>query len=61
MPWDLGGMGNEDFPIGNWSNAYDQFLKIHLFLENGLSDDIRYNLSDSLLNERYKQRLKGEA
>ncbi len=57
----FGGMGNEDFPIGNWNNAYDQFLKIHLFLENGLSDDIRYNLSDSLLNERYRQRLKGEA
>ena len=57
----FGGLSNQSNPIGNWSNAYEQFLNIHLFLENGLSDDIEYSVTDSLLNERIRMRLKGEA
>ncbi len=57
----FGGISNDNYPIGNWSTAYDEFLNIHLFLENGLNENIAYSLSDSLLNERYKQRLRGEA
>ena len=56
-----GGISNHSNPIGNWGKAYEQFLKIHLFLENGLGDNVVYNLTDSLLNEQYKERLKGEA
>lgn len=56
-----GGLSNASNPIGNWNSAYEQFLKIHIFLENGLSDEIDYSLTDSLVNQRYRNRLKGEA
>ncbi len=56
-----GGMSNHSNPIGNWSLAYEQFHNIHLFLENGLGENVVYSISDSLLNEQYKRRLRGEA
>lgn len=48
-------------PIGAWGNAYVQFRNIHLFLENGLTDKITYNVLDPAADAAVKNRLKGEA
>lgn len=56
-----GGISNSTNPIGIWNKAYTQFYNINLFLENGLSDDIIYRLSDEEVNKEFKKRLKGVA
>lgn len=48
-------------PVGNWNRAYDQFRNIHLFLENGLGDNVIYNLTDEAADQQYRERLEGEA
>lgn len=48
-------------PVGNWNTPYDQFRNIHLFLENGLSDETQYNIVDLETDSLIKSRLKGEA
>ncbi len=48
-------------PVGNWNKAYDQFRNIHLFLENGLGDNVIYNLTDETADQEYRERLEGEA
>lgn len=49
-------------PFNNvWGDAYAQFQNVHLFLENGLSQDIRYSLEDSAKDASFRTRLKGEA
>lgn len=48
-------------PVGNWNTPYDQFRNIHLFLANGLGDNVRYNITDSITDRQIKDRLKGEA
>ncbi len=50
-----------DFPLEIWSDCYNQFQYINLFLENGLSDDVLYDLVDPTVDAAYKQRLEGEA
>ncbi len=68
------GISSNTNPINNWSTAYTQFSKINLFLENGFADNIDYYINsgigdteeeqaenDSILNQRIKDRLYGEA
>ena len=56
-----GGLNEHFDPIGNWNRAYDQFRNIHLFLENGLGDNVTYNRTDETADAQYRDRLKGEA
>jgi hypothetical protein len=56
-----GGINPNFNPIGNWNSAYDQFRNIHLFLENGLGENVIYNISDEVADQQYRDRLKGEA
>ena len=48
-------------PLDNWGTAYTQFRNIHLFLENGLGDNIIYSLSDSIKDKKIRDRSRGEA
>ncbi|WP_162633319.1 RagB/SusD family nutrient uptake outer membrane protein [Echinicola strongylocentroti] len=48
-------------PVGNWNNAYNQFRNIHIFLENGLGDNVTYNLSDPDADMAKRMNLKGDA
>ncbi len=48
-------------PVGTWTIAYNQFRNIHLFLENGLTDKVVYNLGRPSVNDSIKTRLRGEA
>ena len=56
-----GGISPNINPVGSWNMAYDQLRNIHLFLEKGLSENITYNLTDSIADLGYRNRLKGEA
>jgi starch-binding outer membrane protein, SusD/RagB family len=47
-------------PLSNWSAAYEQINYINLFLENGLRDDLPYNIRPDI-SEQHKARLRGEA
>lgn len=57
----MGGMSLSNNPIGNWSECYKQLQYINSFLENGLTEATVYKKEDPVMNEMYKQRLKGEA
>jgi starch-binding outer membrane protein, SusD/RagB family len=57
----FGSLSNQSNPIGNWNNAYNQFRNIHLFLENGLNDSIRYSVVDEEVEQAMRNRLLGEA
>ncbi len=48
-------------PLDIWELAYAQFANIHMFLENGLNDNIRYSVLDEEMNERYKTHYRAEA
>lgn len=54
--------------IGNWGTAYNQFSRIHLFLEKGMADDVVFYINsgdgaeaDSIYDARIRARLYGEA
>lgn len=47
--------------IGNWGACYDNFQFIHQFMERGLTDQVKYSKSDSLIDSSTKKRLMGEA
>ncbi|MDR1810509.1 MAG: RagB/SusD family nutrient uptake outer membrane protein [Prevotella sp.] len=47
--------------IGNWSSCYENFQFIHQFMENGLTDNVLYSKSDSVIDAATKKRLLGEA
>ena len=57
----FGSLSNQSNPIGNWNTAYNQFRNIHLFLENGLNDSIRYSVVDDEVEQAMRNRLIGEA
>lgn len=48
-------------PLGQWNNIYKQFQYINLFLENGLTENTKYDLVDPEKDAKYKKRLEGEA
>ena len=56
-----GQMSATNNPLGIWSSVYQQFQYINLFLENGLTDETKYNLVDPEMDAEYKKRLEGEA
>ncbi len=56
-----GAISSLDNPVGDWSNAYTQFRNIHLFLENGLTPKVVYDLTSASNDSLYKRRLRGEA
>jgi hypothetical protein len=56
-----GGINPLSNPIGDWSGPYNQFRYIHLFLENGLGDNVTYNITDETADSLHRARLKGEA
>lgn len=56
-----GGITAQNNPIGGWNTAYLQFQYINLFLENGLGPNIKYNITDSVIDKSKRTRLKGEA
>lgn len=56
-----GSLSALDNPVGSWSNNYTQLRNINLFLENGLTDKINYDLTSEENDKKYKDRLKGEA
>jgi hypothetical protein len=56
-----GSLSPQSNPLGIWDQAYNQFRYIHLFLENGLGENITYILTDNKADSLYKERLKGEA
>ena len=56
-----GGFSRTNNPLGNWSACYDQLQRIHTFLDNGLTDEIRYSISSDEIDQAYKKRLRGEA
>lgn len=56
-----GGLTPSNNPIGDWSNAYNQFRNIHIFLENGLGDNVIYDLTSESEDQLKRKNLKGEA
>lgn len=57
----MGGITAFSNPFGNWSTCYEQLQYIHQFMEKGLTDKIKYNRVDSVVDVQTKKRLKGEA
>lgn len=56
-----GGQSATNEPFGEWGTAYNQFRNIHLFLENGLGDNIKYDLFNETIDAQTRKRLRGEA
>lgn len=57
----MGAMSPSYNPTDVWKTAYSQFKNIHLFLENGLTDSIKYSVVSEDVDLRYKKKYKGEA
>ena len=55
------GMTQQSNPLDDWANCYNQFRNIHMFLENGLTDKITYNLLSEEADSLIRVRLEGEA
>ncbi len=56
-----GGICNQTYPLANWDLAYEQFRYIHLFMENGLGDNVVYSVVDDDVDAIHRRRLLGEA
>lgn len=56
-----GAMTSFNNPIGNWTTAYNMLEYVNAFLENGLTDELRYNRVDDSIDAAIKNRLRGEA
>jgi hypothetical protein len=56
-----GGLTANISPLGSWNAAYSQFANIHLFLDKGLGDNVKYDLVSLAGDELKKKNLKGEA
>jgi len=56
-----GGITAQNNPIDRWEVNYKYFQYIHLFLENGLNNTIKYDLYDPEFEKSKRNRLKGEA
>jgi hypothetical protein len=44
-----------------WTTAYAQLRNIHLFLDNGLKDNVHYSVSNPDVDRRHKIKYRGEA
>ena len=56
-----GGLTPDNNPIGSWTNAYAQFRNIHIFFENGLGDNVIYDITSEAADALKRKNLKGEA
>ncbi|MDO6802056.1 RagB/SusD family nutrient uptake outer membrane protein [Wenyingzhuangia sp. 1_MG-2023] len=56
-----GGLTPSSNVIGQWDNAYNQIRNVHLFMENGLGDNINYDISSEAADKAKRDNLKGEA
>lgn len=56
-----GSLSSQDNQVGSWYNNYTQLRNINLFLENGLTDKVTYDLTSAANDKKFKERLKGEA
>lgn len=56
-----GGLTPSNNVVGQWDNAYNQIRNVHLFMENGLGDNINYDISSEAADLSKRQNLKGEA
>lgn len=56
-----GGFSCSSNPLGIWSRYYNNFQKIHTFLDKGLTDNVCYSMTNDENDKKIKQRLRGEA
>jgi hypothetical protein len=56
-----GGLTPSSNPVGDWNNAYNQFRNIHIFFENGLGDNVVYDITSESEDNLKRKNLKGEA
>lgn len=56
-----GGLTPSNNPIGQWDNAYNQIRNVHIFLENGLGDNVTYDITSEVQDQLKRDNLKGEA
>jgi hypothetical protein len=56
-----GGLTADNNPIGQWDNAYNQIRNVHIFLENGLGDNVTYDITSEEQDQLKRDNLKGEA
>ena len=55
------GLTPSNNPIGQWDNAYNQLRNIHIFLKNGLGDNVTYDITSESEDQLKRNNLKGEA
>ncbi|MEI6865038.1 RagB/SusD family nutrient uptake outer membrane protein [Flavicella sp.] len=56
-----GGLTANNNVVGSWDNAYNQISNVHLFMENGLGDNVIYNITSETADQLKRDNLKGEA
>ncbi|MCG1035814.1 RagB/SusD family nutrient uptake outer membrane protein [Polaribacter sargassicola] len=56
-----GGLTPSNIIVGQWDNAYNQIRNVHLFMENGLGDNIYYDITSEEADQLKRNNLKGEA
>ncbi|MBQ7194123.1 MAG: RagB/SusD family nutrient uptake outer membrane protein [Bacteroidales bacterium] len=57
----MGDISSTNSPLSCWSEAYQQFQNIHLFINKGLGEKTRYSISDVDSDNAFKRRLFAEA
>ncbi|MGM9767391.1 MAG: RagB/SusD family nutrient uptake outer membrane protein [Candidatus Cryptobacteroides sp.] len=57
----LGSLSSTNNPLGVWSQCYDNFQNIHMFLNYGLTDNTRYVPDSEEQDAAEKRNLKAEA
>lgn len=56
-----GGLTPSNIPVGQWDNAYNQIRNVHLFMENGLGDNVIYDITSETADALKRTNLKGES
>mgnify|MGYP001981794218 CR=1 FL=1 len=56
-----GGLTGYANPMDQWINAYNQIRNVHIFLQNGLDEEVNYDITNEENNQKKKRNLKGEA
>lgn len=56
-----GGLTPNSNVIGQWDNAYNQIRNVHMFFENGLGDNVTYDITSEVADQLKRDNLKGEA
>ena len=56
-----GGLTPSNNTIGQWDNAYNQIRNVQIFFENGLGDNVTYDITSEEQDLLKRNNLKGEA